>query len=100
MHGSTFGYSALCETDNNDVAQIFEMWQNSLHFLPDGSMDEHYSRPTIVEHIDIVVGTERGIHRHGNRPNFDSSKKGGGKLWRVEQQEGAALFQSDADIEH
>ena len=56
-------------------------------------------RAAVIEHIDIVIGAQQGIHGHGDGPYFYSAEESRGKLGRIEQQECDALFHVNTQVE-
>ena len=62
-------------------------------------MNEQCARPAVIEHVDIIVGPQHCIQWNGNRTYFDCSEKGGGKVRRVQQEQGYALLHINAQVE-
>src|SRR6266487_1897375 len=86
-------------SDDNDMPQILKLCENWRYLLPERSMDQQDVRAAVIEHIDIVIGAQQGIHRHGDGPYFYSAEKSRGKLGRIEQQECDALFHVNTQVE-
>src|SRR5579885_1715558 len=84
--------------DNDNVAQVLEAGADRLDGLPDRSMNEHNAGAAIVEHVDVIIGTQHGVDREGDRAHLNHAKEGGGKLWRIEQKQGYALLHVNAKI--
>src|SRR2546425_11940470 len=75
MIGRGLLLTILCQAHYYDVSQVLELWQDMPHLLPQACMRKQDTRTTVVEHIDIVIGAQRGVQRNGNGPYLDRSEE-------------------------
>ena len=100
MQSGSFGLASLLQANNNNVAQVLELWEHLLNGFPQARMDEECLRTTIVKQVNIVGGVHHCIQWNRNRADLDRTKKVSSELWRVEQNQGHTLLHLNTKVEY
>src|SRR6266571_968374 len=61
MEGCCLLFPFLFQADNHYMMQVLELRENLPNLLPEYHMDKQHTRTTVIEHVDIVIGTQYSV---------------------------------------
>ena len=82
---------------DHDVLEIGHPPDDILHDRIQRLGHEQDARPTILQHISVLIRRQQRVERHRHDAGPDRAEKHGGKIDRVEHDHGDPLFATDAE---
>src|SRR5260221_5944950 len=73
MQGGSFVPAVLFQPHYYDMAQVLEFGKNLPDLFPQFRVDEQSTCAAIIEHVDVIAWTQRGISWNGYRSHLDSA---------------------------